>query len=334
MKNKLFPIRETEYSKSQIFKNQIASTGNKLGLFIFLYYFLLILFSNIFKFLLIDFFPELLQNMNTDIKYEFISIFSAILATIIPLIICSVLSKDKIKNIINLKKIKISYLFPVVFVGMAVSMVANFASDILATNFSLFNLKNTVSFSNQTNSTKDVIIYIISTAIIPAICEELIFRGVFLGILRKYGDCFAIIASSLVFAGIHGNISQIPFTFIFGLILAFSVCKTNSILPAIIIHFINNLYSVIMDIIRTSEIFTDNIYVSVYYLIIALFCTLGIISFIFLIVNNKLFFQSTDYAVDISISLKNKMLSFTLNPGILLTFTLFITITISNTGII
>lgn len=330
----LFPIHYDESDSPEFRRRQISKTSNKLGLIVFLYYTLLIIFSNIFNLLIIDTNPPFLQNTNTSIKYEFISIFYASSATLISTIIYFVFSRNKFSDIIQIRKIKLIHFFPVVFAGMAVSMIANFASDILAVNFSLFNLKNTVSFSNQTDNYNDIIIYIISTAIIPTITEELIFRGILLGTLRKYGNNFAIITSSIIFAAIHGNISQIPFTFILGLVLAFSVCKTDSIFPAIIIHFMNNLYAVILDIIRTKNVFPDNIFSSLYYIVIALFCTLGILSFIYLIKKDKKYFNATDYNSDNILSFKDKILSFTITPGILLLLSLFITLTISNIGII
>lgn len=327
------PVHFNKSNLPKTYRNHISKVSNKLALTVFLYYSLLIIFSNTFKSVFIDLYPQFLKSFNTDIKYELISIFSSIFATLIPILMFLILSKQKLSEIIHLKKVKLNYLFPVIFIGMAVAMIANFSSDIIAVNFSLFNLQNTVSFSNQIDTFKDVIIYIISTAVTPAISEELIFRGVLTKALRKYGDSFAIITSSLIFATIHGNISQIPFTFLLGLILAFSVCKTNSVFPAIIIHFINNLYAVILDIIKTSGILSDNIYASIYYITVAFFCILGIISFV-IIQKDKSFFTYSDNKEDYQLTLKEKMLSFTLTPATLLIFSLFTTLTISNIGVI
>lgn len=89
------------------------------------------------------------------------------------------------------------------------------------------------------------LVYIVAIAVAPALIEEFAFRGTVLQPLRRYGDLFAIIASAAVFAVLHGNLVQAPFAFIAGLGIGYAVCITNSIWTGILIHFCNNLYSVI-----------------------------------------------------------------------------------------
>lgn len=93
------------------------------------------------------------------------------------------------------------------------------------------------------------IIYTVSIAVVPALVEEFAVRGVILQSLRKYGDKFAIIASALLFAVMHGNLIQAPFALIAGIGIGYAVCITNSIRTGILIHFCNNLYSVIVEFI-------------------------------------------------------------------------------------
>lgn len=70
--------------------------------------------------------------------------------------------------------------------------------------------------------------------------EELLFRGLALRTLRPYGKRFAIFASALLFALYHGNLLQIPFAFLCGLILGYAAAE-YSILWAMAIHVANNL---------------------------------------------------------------------------------------------
>ena len=58
--------------------------------------------------------------------------------------------------------------------------------------------------------------------------EEFAMRGVVMQSLRKYGDWFAIIMSSLVLALVHGNMVQIPFAFIAGIAIGYAVTVTGS----------------------------------------------------------------------------------------------------------
>ena len=79
----------------------------------------------------------------------------------------------------------------------------------------------------------------------PALVEEFACRGVVLGMLRKYGETFALVASSIVFGVMHGNFDQMPFAIMVGLILGYSYIKTGSIWVSVAVHCANNAISVI-----------------------------------------------------------------------------------------
>lgn len=83
-------------------------------------------------------------------------------------------------------------------------------------------------------------------AVIPAILEEVAIRGVLLQPLRRFGDGFAIIVSAAIFSLLHGNMVQIPYTIVAGIYFGYIVVATGSLWPAIILHFLNNFYSVIV----------------------------------------------------------------------------------------
>ena len=94
------------------------------------------------------------------------------------------------------------------------------------------------------------LLYTLSTAIVPAVLEEFALRGIVLGTLRKFGDTFALITSSLCFGIMHGNFEQIPFAFMAGLILGFVTIKTGSLRTAMFIHFLNNFISVVFSYMK------------------------------------------------------------------------------------
>ena len=89
----------------------------------------------------------------------------------------------------------------------------------------------------------ETLVYIISMTIVPAFTEEIALRAGALQAMRKYGDWFAIVTSSFIFAILHGNMIQTPFAFIAGIALGYIFIATGSIWPGIIVHFINNLAS-------------------------------------------------------------------------------------------
>lgn len=72
------------------------------------------------------------------------------------------------------------------------------------------------------------------------IMEEIIFRGLVLRHLEPYGKSFAIVMSAFLFGIFHGNIVQIPYAFLVGLVLGYVAIEYN-ILWAMVLHMINNL---------------------------------------------------------------------------------------------
>jgi len=94
----------------------------------------------------------------------------------------------------------------------------------------------------EMNNGLDVLFNLIIIAAIPAIGEELLFRGIIQKQLVKYlsNPHVAIILASFIFSAIHLQINGLLPKFIIGLILGYAYYWTKSIWYPIIIHFINN----------------------------------------------------------------------------------------------
>lgn len=83
-------------------------------------------------------------------------------------------------------------------------------------------------------------------AVTPAICEEMLFRGViFHSMKEKYRISTAIIAVAVLFGIYHMSLVKFIPTGFLGLMFCYVVYKTGSIYPAMMMHFINNAISVI-----------------------------------------------------------------------------------------
>ncbi len=76
--------------------------------------------------------------------------------------------------------------------------------------------------------------------LVPAVCEELLFRGVMQGILRPCGLWLAIVGQAIPFALLHGSASAIAFALPAGLFFGWLAERSKSILPGMVLHFINN----------------------------------------------------------------------------------------------
>ena len=107
---------------------------------------------------------------------------------------------------------------------------------------------------------KNNVFGILSVCIIAPIFEEIFFRGAIEGyLLRKWENPrWAILVSALIFGLIHMNPAQILFAFLFGIILGELYYRTGSLLPSIILHFINNTLSLIlMNVFEEKDTLTD-----------------------------------------------------------------------------
>lgn len=89
---------------------------------------------------------------------------------------------------------------------------------------------------------------ILSVAIVAPVFEELLFRGAIEGHLLKTFSRpqYAILLSALIFGIVHGNPAQIPFAFVLGLLLGWLYYATGSLLPGMLLHFLNNSSSVVL----------------------------------------------------------------------------------------
>lgn len=78
--------------------------------------------------------------------------------------------------------------------------------------------------------------------LIAPVCEEIIFRGVGYPLMRrKFSPWVAAITVSLVFALLHGNITQGATAFLISIPLCFLYEKTGRVTPGIAAHILANM---------------------------------------------------------------------------------------------
>ncbi len=88
--------------------------------------------------------------------------------------------------------------------------------------------------------------YFIVLAILPPICEELLCRAGITGLLKHFHPWAAVLVSAYAFGMMHGNLQQIPFAFVLGIVLGFVYVKTGNLLYPILLHFANNAWACAM----------------------------------------------------------------------------------------
>lgn len=146
----------------------------------------------------------------------------------------------------NLKTIIICFCLGLVFV-LLTSPIINCYTFLL--DYVGVSMPNDITL----NSGLEFLASIIVVALLPAIVEELLYRGVILNGLRRLGKWRAVLISAAAFSLMHGNLYQLPYTFAFGIVLGLIAFETRSILPTMIVHFVSNAQVLIFAYFKIGE---------------------------------------------------------------------------------
>ena len=93
-----------------------------------------------------------------------------------------------------------------------------------------------------------IVLQFIVIAVVPAFCEEFLFRGAILTNCLPFGRANAIVISSLLFALMHQNAAQTLYTFAAGIFLGIVYERTQSIWPGTFLHLVNNATSLVLSV--------------------------------------------------------------------------------------
>lgn len=94
----------------------------------------------------------------------------------------------------------------------------------------------------------NTLINIIAVVVLGPISEELLFRGFILERLSRCMNIYvAIVIQAVLFGIMHGNLVQGSFVIILGIVGGYLACAHKSIIPAIIVHAMQNGLSLILD---------------------------------------------------------------------------------------
>ena len=128
-----------------------------------------------------------------------------------------------------------------------------------------------------TLDTKNYILSIFSLVIAPAICEELLFRGLIFKGLKRHGKAFSIIITAVMFTIFHLSISQTVYPLLMGLLLSFVMYRENNIIYCILIHMINNFISLTLSYAGVSLIFNHWTYIMLAIVLAVIFISILLI---------------------------------------------------------
>ena len=126
--------------------------------------------------------------------------------------------------------------------------------------FGLYNFVGVVDYGfaqigfNQTASSLPLenswhlVLNLFLLGVLPAVFEEVVFRGIiFNGLRKSHSDTFAVLFSALLFAIMHGSLAQLIYPFIMGVVFSVVVLRTGNVVYSMTIHMLNNFMVIIFN---------------------------------------------------------------------------------------
>lgn len=111
-----------------------------------------------------------------------------------------------------------------------------------------------VSTVPAAQNTRELALSILSVAVLPGVCEELLFRGAVLPVYEECGTKRAVFITAALFTLLHGSVSGLPSQFLLGLIMGAVVVMTDSIYAGIIYHTVHNAVLMIWQYVQENMV--------------------------------------------------------------------------------
>ena len=199
----------------------------------------------------------LLQQATTiemyDVVYEAYTMLCYLLPMVLAIIPIAVLTKIPSRVALPMRRVPARVTIPSVMLILGCSVIGLFITSILLTIFQSTGLGYDVQMPPVPQTDIGIVMYLITVSVLPAIFEEILCRGYILQSLRRFGDWFAVLISALVFALFHANFAQLPNAFIMGITVGFIAVRTGSLIPGMILHFVNNFVVSMLDVFVISK---------------------------------------------------------------------------------
>lgn len=163
---------------------------------------------------------------------------------IIPTALYVLLDRGECLKSIQFGSIRAFDLLKLVVLSYLISPVISFINAI-----STLFMDNVVTDTLETMVERPLVVIVVLLGVLPAIFEELIFRGIIYHSFRKYHIGRALLFSALLFGCMHMNLNQFLYAVVIGFFFALIVEATGSILASITIHFVINTSNVVAGIL-------------------------------------------------------------------------------------
>lgn len=223
--------------------------------------------------------PGLLGNIAADVVTQLLYGALYLTAFMVPaFILCAMCGKDILAKPFERKIPVNSAVY--IFAGITLITAMAYINSLIVSLLGIPSGGAEIEGASADNYT--FILAFITTAIVPAICEEFLFRGAIMHSLLKFGKVPAILISAVMFGLMHMNFSQFFYATAAGIFLGWVACETGSIYCGMLIHFSQNFFSVFQSVLV--DRLEDPTLSVVYYALLCLVFAAGIPCIVYLAV--------------------------------------------------
>ncbi len=256
-------------------KREIRKVSNGIGLAA-LGYVAVSLGAGIFSVLITEFVLPNLTGTALSESIEWLMTFVIyVVSLLLPFGLFALFTKIPLKVALPFRKARFDLTLGGVFIGLGISIIASYATAYLQMGLEAVGIGITMPELGTPQTLPGILLYFLCLAVAPAFVEEMVFRGIIMQNLRRFGDVFAIFASALIFGIFHLNLIQMPYAFILGLGIGYFVMRTGSLWVGVFIHFINNFAACVFELL--SPYMSEEVYITANYVYNLLFAILGVI---------------------------------------------------------
>lgn len=202
----------------------------------------------------------LLRKENSVIGISISATFSS-LAIVVATLLIKTNSNEKLFDACGVKKFNPLYILLALLFSLSMFFGLGFINGSIAELFSGWGIK-VPSISFPLDNFGQFIIFSIVFALLPAIFEEVFFRGVILKSLDGAGVVASSLICALFFALYHCSVAQLVYQFIYGIGLCLLVKLSKSVVPAMISHFINNFGVILIQYLKLNVNLYDAIFIA------------------------------------------------------------------------
>lgn len=158
----------------------------------------------------------------------------------------AVSKKYNFTNLCNVKTFKPFALIPALLLSVGMFLGLGFVNGAFSSILKKAGL-NVGGVSLPLENVGHLILFTIVFALLPAVCEELFFRGLMLTALKKVKVAYAAIYIAISFALYHCSMAQFIYQLIYGAGFTLLAIYAGSVIPCILVHFINNFAIIILE---------------------------------------------------------------------------------------